>query len=173
MTAEELELHDEVGEDALRLYLRIETFYLFAKVLLDRLARLIPHYFGHADGVKLSKHSGLKHALPAFAEQKGLTLPARLTDKVDELQRRISDYRDKTIAHGHSPRTYRRTAIYLSSGEAMISTHRLYSEAETDAPRQSETPRTLLPLIEAYVDELVAFLARNRDKANPSAMGLG
>lgn len=38
MTAEELELHDEVGVDGLRVYLRIDTFYVFAKILLDKLA---------------------------------------------------------------------------------------------------------------------------------------
>jgi hypothetical protein len=85
---------------------------------------------------------------------------------------RISDYSDKTITHSHSPRTYRGTAICLNTGEAMISTHRLYPERAADAPRQSETPRTLLPLIENYVDDLVAFLATNRDKANLAA-GLG
>jgi hypothetical protein len=140
LTADELADHDEVGVNALTVYLRIETFYEFAKILLNRLARLIPYYFGHADGVPLSKHRQLPRALPAFAGQKGLTLPQALTDQADELQRRISDYRDKTITHGHSPRTYRGTAIYLNTGEAMISTHRLYPERAADAPRQSETP---------------------------------
>jgi hypothetical protein len=173
MTADELELHDEVGLSGLKVYLRIETFYLFAKILLDRLARLVPHYFGHGHGVKLSKHSQLKDALPAFAEQKGLALPPQLLDRIDELTRRISDYRNKTITHGHSPRTYRGTAIYLNTGEAMISTHRLYPVDASDAAQQSETPRTLLPLIEDYIDELVAFLGSNRDKARPIATGLG
>jgi hypothetical protein len=173
LTADELALHDEVGVNGLTVYLRIETFYVFAKILLDRLARLIPHYFGHADGVPLSKHRQLPTALPAFAERKGLTLPPALTEQADELQRRISDYRDKTITHGHSPRTYRGTALSLNTGEAMISTHRLYPERAADAPRQSETPRTLLPLIENYVDELVAFLSANGDKADPEPAGFG
>jgi hypothetical protein len=175
LTAEELELHHEVGVNGLTVYLRIEAFYVFAKILLDRLARLIPHYFGHADYVRLSKHRHLPEALPAFAEQKGLTLSPELTERVVELQRRISDYRDKTITHGHSPRTYRGTAIELGTGEAMISTQRVYpvNENETEMGLRSETPRTLLPLIETYVDDLVAFLATNRDKATLSAQGLG
>ena len=173
LTAEELELHGEVGVNGLTVYLRIETFYVFAKILLDRLARLIPHYFGHADYVPLSKHRQLPGTLPAFAEQKGLTLSPELAERVVELQRRISDYRDKTITHGHSPRTYRGTALELSTGEAMISTQRVYPVNETEMGLRSETPRTLLPLIETYVDDLVAFLASNRDKASLSAGGLG
>jgi hypothetical protein len=172
LTPDELELRNEVAVNGLTVYLRIETFYEFAKILLNRLARLVPHYFGHADGVALRKHRQLPMALPAFAEQKELELPAALIEQADELQHRISDYRDKTITHGHSPRTYRGTAIELSTGEAMISTHRLYPERRADAPRQSETPRTLLPAIETYVDDLVAFLATNRDKANLET-GLG
>jgi hypothetical protein len=172
LTAEELELHDEVGVKALTLYLRIEAFYLFAKILLDGLARFLPHYFGPAVGVPLGRHSQLTKALPVFAEKKELALPASLIERVDDLQRRISDYRDQTITHGHSPRTYRGPAIHLNTGEATIWTHRLYP-TRADAPRQSETPRTLLPLIEDYVDDLVAFFESNRDEANLSSSGLG
>jgi hypothetical protein len=165
-TAEERELLDALGLASLRVYLRIETFYVFAKILLDRLAAFIPHYFGEARGVGLSKHSKLEEALPRFAEQKGLTLAPSLTERVAELTRRVSDYRDKRITHDHSPRTSRGTAYDLGTGEAMIYTYRLYPARPEDESVRSETPRTLLPLIESYVSEVVAFLDGNSGKAD-------
>jgi hypothetical protein len=76
LTADELALHDEVGVNALTVYLRIETFYEFAKILLNRLARLIPHYFGHADGVQLSRPMSYSSASPTTATRRSRTATA-------------------------------------------------------------------------------------------------
>lgn len=162
---------DEVGLASLKVYLRIETFYVFAKILLDRVAGFIPYYFGPARGIGLSKHSQLEDALPGFAEQKGLTLSPSLIERVNEVAGRVSDYRDTQITHGHSPRTMRGTAYYLNTGEAMIYTRRLYPRDRSESGRRSETPRTLLPLIESYVEEIVAFLDSNREKAHRRHFG--
>jgi hypothetical protein len=48
----------------------------------------------------------------------------------------------------------------------MILSYRLYPEDESELRTQSESPRTLLPLIEDYVIELVAFISNKRDKAD-------
>jgi hypothetical protein len=169
VTAEERELLDAQGLASLRVFLRIETFYVFAKILLDRLAAFIPYYFGPAHDVRLSRHSKVEEALPRFAEQKGLTLAPSLTERVAELTRRVSDYRDKRITHDHSPRTSRGTAYDLGTGEAMIYTYRMYPARPEDASFRSETPRTLLPLIEGYVGEIVALVETNSDKAERAA----
>jgi hypothetical protein len=166
-TDEQASLRNLVANAGLVLYLRIETFYLFAKILLDKLARLIPHYFGAATGVRLRAHSSLVNgALPKFAEQKGLTVvPSSLTTLIDELGQRISDYRDRSITHAYSPRTLRGVAFKLDTGEAAIMSSKLYPLGESETATQSETPRTLLPLIEKYVIELLDYLESNRDKA--------
>jgi hypothetical protein len=111
-TAEEQELSDESGRDGLTVYLRIETFYVFAKILLDLVAGFVPYYFGPGSGVKLSRHSQLvKGALPKLAEQKGLTpVPSRLTELVAELGERVSDYRDKTVSTARQMRQQRKMA---------------------------------------------------------------
>ncbi len=53
------------------LHLRIETFYLFANITLDVIAKTIetyfPTYFGQARGASLNKHSDLCKNLPKFA----------------------------------------------------------------------------------------------------------
>jgi hypothetical protein len=162
---EELELARKTDLAGQKLYLRVETFYLFAKILLDQLAAFVPYYLGPGRGVKLSKHSQLKAALPVLAEQKSLSIPDSLAARIDELTRRISDYRDWHITHGHSPRRFRGMVIDLATGEATVSTHRLYPRDAAETGQDSETPTTLLPLIENYMIDLFAFIARNSDKA--------
>jgi hypothetical protein len=170
-TAETAKLEKEVVEAGLILYLRIETFYLFAKILIDKLARLIPHYFGEARGVGIRAHSRLADhdALPEFAEQKGLTaVPRSLATLIKEVGKRVSDYRDHLITHAKSPRTMRDIAFQMDTGEAAIVTTKLYPPPGHDSgiSTQSETPRTLLPLIGTYVIELLDYLEANRDKAD-------
>jgi hypothetical protein len=175
-TAEELALLDELGLASLKVYLRIETFYVFAKILLDKLARLIPHYFGPARGVRIGGHSSLVDGvLPKFAAGKNLTpVPPPLVALISDLGSRVSAYRDRSITHAYSPRTYRGTAYSLDTGEAKIYTYRLYPrDASEMVGRHSETPRTLLPLIESYVHELVDYFERNRDKADPITRAQG
>ena len=167
VAAEEFELMAEGAQATLVLHLRIETFYLFAKILLDKLARLLPHYFGSARGVKLSGHSSLVGgALPRFASALGLApVPASLTALIDDLGRRVSDYRDRSITHAYSPRTFRGTTFELVGRDAAILTGTLYPRSESETSTTSETPRTLLPAIEGYVLELVDYLEGNRHKA--------
>lgn len=50
----------------------------------------------------------------------------------------------------------------------MISTQRLYPENQAKTGKLSETPSSLLTLIESYMIELIAFLATNREKADPA-----
>jgi hypothetical protein len=167
-TAEGAKLRKEVAEAGLIVYLRIETFYLFAKILIDKLARLIPHYFGSARGVGLRAHSSIADhdALPRFAKQKGLTaVPPSLAALIEEVGRRVSDYRDRWITHAYSPRTLRGIAFMLDTQEAAIMTTPLYPRDDSETSTQSDTPRTLLPLIGSYVIEPLDYFESNRDKA--------
>lgn len=172
-TAEMARLLEEVERTGLIFFLRVETFYLFAKILLDKLARLIPLYFRPGRGVGgLTAHSSLvKGALPRFAKQQGLTpVPPSLADLIQELGRRVSDYRDDWIAHDQalSPRNVRGIAVLLDIGDAAILTERLYPRAG-ESRAQSEPLRTLLPLIERYVIELLDYLERNHEKVTGRA----
>lgn len=169
MADEELRLLVEGQSIKQRLHLRIETFYVFAKILLDKLARLFPNYFGQGRGVRLTKHSQLETALPRFAEQKGLTIPDSLTKQVEGLTSRVVSYRDDAIVHADNPRIVRGTK-YLDSGrEASIIPFLIHGRADdADATVDSETPTVLRPLVDSYVVELLDFLEANRDKAwNP------
>jgi len=167
VTEEERALMEEGALAAILVHLRIETFYLFAKILLDRLARLLPHYFGSARGVKVKGHSSLvSGALPKFSAGLGLTeVPASLSSRIQDLGRRVSDYRDQAIAHAYSPRTMRATMFERDSMRASISTATLYPRDDSEMAINSENPRTLLPTIEEYVLELLDYIEANREKA--------
>src|SRR5262245_7625489 len=49
--------HSTEANDLLQL--EIESFYLFAKIMLDKVARVIAFYFGQARGLALDSHDNL------------------------------------------------------------------------------------------------------------------
>jgi hypothetical protein len=167
VTEEELVLLNQGTAASLVLHFRIDTFYVFAKIALDRLARLLPLYFGPAREVRLKGHSSLvAGALPKFAAGHGLSaVPDSLTEKIEDLGRRVSDYRDRSITHVDSPRSFRGTS-FDGSGTASIMTATLYPRDESETSTNSETPRTLLPLLDSYVVEFTDYLEANREHAH-------
>ena len=52
------------------MHLDIESFYLFAKILLDRWSQFLPYWFGGPRGVKLHSHDNLVKNIDAFTEPK-------------------------------------------------------------------------------------------------------
>ena len=48
------------------LHLEIETFHLFAKILLDHAARFIERYFGKSRGLSLDSHDDLVKRIEGF-----------------------------------------------------------------------------------------------------------
>lgn len=156
---EEEELWSEWSHTQLLLHLRIETYYVFAKMLLDKLGQLIETYYGQGRSVSLHRHSSLKASLETYADQKGLELPAGLPRLVRDLDDRIVSYRDWRVIHRAGQRDIPLTV--WSGGEgAAISFARIYPR-ETDTPaRASESPRELMPLLAEYVDAVVELLAQ-------------
>lgn len=94
---------------SIQVHLEIESFYLFAKILLDDVARAIEFYFGPAKRLALDSHDDVSKRLPAYAAAKGLAVPQEFVDRVMNLRERISDFRDQKISHEKSPRTMQGT----------------------------------------------------------------
>jgi len=59
VTPEEVSLLGESSRLTTLLHLEIESFYLFAKVLLDNIARFLHVYFGEEQGIKGKSHNDL------------------------------------------------------------------------------------------------------------------
>jgi len=53
--------------------LDIESFYVFAKILLDKLARFIEQYFGQAKGCSLRSHDRFVKSFAKYVERIGLS----------------------------------------------------------------------------------------------------
>lgn len=164
-TPESMRLMEEGAAAGAVLHLRIETFYLFAKILLDKLAQSIESYFGQGQAASLSKHSKLVKNLERFAEQKGLTaVPLDFLAKVKEAEHRIANYRDYHVVHDSSPKVMKGVGFSTETGETWIMSSRLYPShpSHYEPLPRSESPPVLMILIERYVDELISYLAANR-----------
>ncbi len=152
------------GEDlAAVLHLRIETFYVFAKVLLDKLAQAIQAYFGQGRGSSLSKHSKLRANLREYASQKGLSSPAGLLDLAESLDRRVVAFRESHVVHDQSPRSFKAT-MFDGEGRTRIAAGRLYPSENEMEGAESEILHDLMSEIGTYGEEICAYIRENRNK---------
>jgi hypothetical protein len=157
---------EPIWEEHLRVYyalhLEIESFYLFAKILLDQIARFIEFYFGSVRKKSLDSHDELTKHLDDYAKAKGLIIPPSLVEMIQTLKRDISDYRDYEIAHHKSPRTIRGTGFDTSGKVRIISSKFYPSESE----KQVETISLpdLRKEIDDYLEGVIELIKVNGDK---------
>jgi hypothetical protein len=161
LTAGEIEQMEQHREASRLLHLRIDTFYVFAKILLDKIGPLLEALFGQGVAASLERHSKLIRNLDDYAGQRGLTpVPEDLTSRMNGMDV-IVEYRDNWITHDSSPRTVKGTTYDLRSRQATTARSRIYPRAgETVAP-QPTSPRALLPEIEAYVEAVFDYIEAN------------
>jgi hypothetical protein len=168
-TSEEIELSKSA--DALRAdaHLQIESFYLFAKMLLDDIARALEYYFGQARDCSLDTHDDFTKKLQRYATAKDLTIPKGLKEATEDLKRRVCDVRDVRITHEKSPRTMKGT---VSGGEAagvrMIMI-RLYP-SERDEQFETEDLTVLRSSIDSYLELIIKFIEDNHERTKLSRM---
>ena len=131
------------------------TFYLFAKILLDRIADT----FGLVFGVKWrsggSSYSDLSKRFAALCREKGLEIrPDDLPTSISKLWVAIVDYRNKMIEHLDEPLM---RGTLSSPGQA--------SSIAAGWGRQTEDPHALLRMLEEYVDAMLTFFGVNAKKS--------
>ena len=143
------------------LHLETETFYLFAKILLDRSAHFLEFYFGQARGLPLDSHDKLAKHLDRYATQKELDVSTELRSLIHASKARISDYRDYHISHDKSPYTMRGTLL-TGDGKMVMSVHKRQQQID------SEDVRDLVAFIDEYLEAILSFVAMNRCKAASS-----
>lgn len=106
MTPEEIAVYRQRLILAPQLQLDSESFYLFAKILLDRLAKFLESYFrpSHSEkalarGFSFNSHDELSKRFESFAQARGLEVPSTLLPLINDLKSKISDFRDYQISH--------------------------------------------------------------------------
>jgi len=102
------------------IYLQIEAFYLFARILLDHVARSHDTYFGKGRKASLNSHDDLVKNLHKFVDEKNLVWREEFCKSAERLKRDIADYRDYYIAHEQSS-SMRRGLMYDGSTEGQVS----------------------------------------------------
>jgi hypothetical protein len=165
MTEEEIEEMGQHSKLQVALHLEIESYYLFADILLDKIAHFIEDYFGQARDIGLRSHRRLCESFDAYCAAKGIASHLDMAATATRLETTIGDHRDKQIAHLQSPRTLHGT--YISpSGRASISRHRLYARDSETALGPSEAHiHELHPMLEQYVSQLVLLVKQNRERS--------
>jgi hypothetical protein len=148
------------------LHLEIETFYLFAKILLDHTARFIEGYFGQCRGLSLDSHDDLVKRFEKFARTYDLQVMPTFLKIAQSLKKRIADFRDYQIAHKKNPRTMHATT-WGADKEPQLSMPSLYprgKELEVFAA-QSESLHPLMEAIDGYLGHLTELVIANRDRS--------
>lgn len=153
-----------VGEelDAV-LHLRIETFYVFAKLLLDKLAQAIEHFIGRDPDISLGKHSKLRTNLTNYSCVKNLSSPVEILRLAASLERIVA-FREKQVVHAESPRAFKGTT-FDADGKGLVAPGRVFPSHDEKESKQlntaSEGLHELLAEIDAYVEAICAYLRRN------------
>jgi len=154
------------------LHLEIESFYLFAKILLDNVTRFLYVYFGPERGVGLKSHDALAKEHKKYFEAKGLVVPNGLSESIALLKKNICDYRDKKISHELSLKTQKATAWSGSGGARIVvsetkkdnNTAVVWRFAFNSASTSAELPQ-LMDKINRYIGQVKTLVESNRDKS--------
>jgi hypothetical protein len=154
--------------------LEIESFYVFAKILLDRVADTLCLYLGVNRPTNGSSHSELvkKNHLASTCGRLRIS-PDKLWPLLTGLHTRIVDFRTEVIEHLKEPRQTRDILpgpdrkVHINTGS------RIYSRAGDPEQRleQTEDPAILLRDVEAYVDVVVEFMVSNIDRSGLARKG--
>lgn len=151
---------------SLRVHLEIESFYLFAKILLDKIALAIQFYFGQPERkLSLASHDKLAKHIESYARVRGLSFTQDLLEIIKKLKLDIADFRDYQIQHIPDYRHSRvmRGTIYDSEGNTRLSVNALYPRP-VEKQYDSKHLHELLADIEAYIEKVVLFIEQNKNK---------
>ncbi len=167
MTKEQMRLLDKGRKITTVLHLEIESHYLFAKILLDKIARSIEFYFGSSRGLPLDSHDDLTKNFEKYITTKKLTNPpVELMELIQSLKRDVADYRDKEIAHEKSPRTIKATMFsYGAISTVWVASTRIYP-TEKDKQTESKEINEVMNLIDKYIGGIVEYIRKNEEKTN-------
>jgi hypothetical protein len=145
------------------LHLEIESFYLFSKILLDKIAHFLEDYFGKTHGMSLRSHDKLTKYFEKFTTVKGLTVPAKISETILVLKSYVSDYRDKEISHRNNPRSL---MVTMFDGKGMTKIARTqFLPNEKDGQIESKELPELMAAIDEYILQVILIVSDNREKS--------
>jgi len=156
---------DELSKATNVLHLEIESFYLFAKILLDTVARAIEKYFGQARGCSLDSHHDLLRNFEKYTALKKLIVPTDFIEKATRLRKDVSDFRDQEIAHSKRRNKITGTALAKDGRRAtLIATSTIVRPERLKLQASSIHVGELMSAVEDYIACAIKIVRTNRGK---------
>lgn len=155
-------LIDEAIKISNEILFQVECFFLFSKILLDKIARSIELYFGPSSKLSLDSHDDLVKFFPKYCVVKDIELSDSFVSISKQLKEQVSDFRDYQIAHNKSPRTIKFPNLGKPKSASM-KLSKLYPN-DTDMQFESSETGNVLNLIEQYIVEVINLLKSNEEK---------
>ena len=171
LTNKQIELYSTMNDLGTKVQLKIETYYQFAKIILDKIAFALELYFGPRISKSISHHKMVENyensgqlKIEKYCQDKELKIDKKLLDKMVSLQKDISDFRDDYITHYNCPRIWRGTDI---EGKMVLGKMCPKNEDEK-IMKISKNLDELKKEIDQYIEGIIDFIDKNNDKTNLS-----
>jgi len=167
LTAEQERRLNELDKATDLLHLEIESFYLFAKILLDAVARAIEKYFGQGKACSLDSHHDLIDNFAEYVAQKKLDIPTDFVERARRVRGDISNFRDHEIAHNKRLNRVTATALTQDGRRATIIATSTVVPPERMKPQASSIHvAELMSAVESYIASAIEIVKTNTDKRN-------
>ncbi len=164
LTPEEQQLYAASVEAMILVHYRIETFYLFAKILLDRIADTLLVAYGLERPEFGSSHFALRKLL-TNGRAADWNYAAALRGQVEELQALV-DFKTRIFEHRREFRQVRAISIGEDRQVRVAASGILYPEPTDQIEALStENLQELSGRLERYVDTVASFIEGNVDRS--------
>ena len=163
-TPEQRDRLNELDKATDVLHLEIESFYLFAKILLDAVARALEKYFGQGRACSLDSHHDLIDNFETYSKQKDLVVPTDFVEKAETLRKNISNFRDHDIAHDKRLNRVTGTALTHDGRATIIATSTVVPPEDFKPQATSIHVGELISSLDKYILIAIQIVKTNRDK---------
>jgi len=142
-----------------------ESFYLFARILQDRVWDLIQFCFWSDGGPTQVKTKPFRTNFMDYAEKKNLTVPSTFLAQSKTLLDRVSRIRDEFIVHPKSAQTLGMTTINLrDSALSPITQFARNEEHGLQHKADSEDLHVLFDIAKDFVNTALIFVESNTER---------
>jgi hypothetical protein len=164
LTEEDLREQEHSASLSLKLHLEIESFYIFAKVLLDRISDTFGYYFDYSlQDRRGSTHTVVTNKFKEICTNKCLVIQSdKLHSTMEFLKEYIISYRNKSIEHVSDSRLIHGTR--WRSGKTAIAP-RFIPPSDSDNTQETRDLNELFKLLDQYIATMLDFFEANIEKS--------
>ena len=138
----------------------LETFYLFAKTVLERVAQYVELYFGSEPKLAVRTHEKLRAHFNEYASRRGIVVPETFAGAFEHVHEMIAMHRSDSATND--------SRVAQSPSDLMIAHTDNKPGANGSSPgvmRLSLTTGQLLNVADAYLREILGLVRANPNRA--------